>query len=357
MSTAVNIIVGTHVWVDDPNKAWIDGQVTKITGQEAEIETPDLKKVVAKLSNVYPKDTEAPAGGVDDMTKLSYLHEPGVLQNLRIRYELNEIYTYTGNILIAINPFQKLPHLYDGHMMEEYKGAPFGELSPHVFAVADASYSGESGAGKTETTKMLMQYLAYLGGRKATEGRTVEQQVLESNPVLEAFGNAKTVRNNNSSRFGKFVEIQFDKHGRISGAAIRTYLLERSRVCQINDPERNYHCFYLLCAAPQEEIEKYHLGNPKSFHYLNQSKCYELVGVNDAHEYLATRRAMDVVGISKEEQEAIFRVTAAILHLGNIEFTKGKEVDSSVLKDDKAKFHLKVTAELLRFLACADSKG
>ncbi|KAJ0499977.1 putative myosin ATPase [Helianthus annuus] len=362
MSTAVNIIVGTHVWVDDPNKAWIDGQVTKITGQEAEIETPDLKKVVAKLSNVYPKDTEAPAGGVDDMTKLSYLHEPGVLQNLRIRYELNEIYTYTGNILIAINPFQKLPHLYDGHMMEEYKGAPFGELSPHVFAVADASYramikegksnsilvSGESGAGKTETTKMLMQYLAYLGGRKATEGRTVEQQVLESNPVLEAFGNAKTVRNNNSSRFGKFVEIQFDKHGRISGAAIRTYLLERSRVCQINDPERNYHCFYLLCAAPQEEIEKYHLGNPKSFHYLNQSKCYELVGVNDAHEYLATRRAMDVVGISKEEQEAIFRVTAAILHLGNIEFTKGKEVDSSVLKDDKAKFHLKVTAELLR---------
>ncbi|KAI7749581.1 hypothetical protein M8C21_021883, partial [Ambrosia artemisiifolia] len=110
--------------------------------------------------------------------------------------------------------------------------------------------SGESGAGKTETTKMIMRFLAYLGGRKATEGRTVEQQVLESNPVLEAFGNAKTVRNNNSSRFGKFVEIQFDKHGRISGAAIRTYLLERSRVCQINDPERNYHCFYLLCAAP-----------------------------------------------------------------------------------------------------------
>ncbi|XP_071732062.1 myosin-11-like [Rutidosis leptorrhynchoides] len=305
---------------------------------------------------------EAPPGGVDDMTKLSYLHEPGVLQNLRTRYELNEIYTYTGNILIAINPFQKLPHLYDSHMMGEYKGAPFGELSPHVFAVADVSYramvkegksnsilvSGESGAGKTETTKMLMRYLAYLGGRKATEGRTVEQQVLESNPVLEAFGNAKTVRNNNSSRFGKFVEIQFDKHGRISGAAIRTYLLERSRVCQINDPERNYHCFYLLCAAPQEEIEKYKLGNPRSFYYLNQSKCYELADVNDAREYLATRRAMDIVGISKDEQEAIFRVTAAILHLGNIEFTKGKEVDSSVLKDDKAKFHLKMTAELLR---------
>ncbi|KAG2256591.1 hypothetical protein Bca52824_075885 [Brassica carinata] len=350
--TPVNIIVGSHVWVEDSDVAWIDGEVEKLTREEV---------ITAKLSKIYPKDVEAPAGGVDDMTKLSYLHEPGVLQNLKIRYELNEIYTYTGNILIAINPFQRLPHIYDAHMMQQYKGAPFGELNPHVFAVADVAYraminegksnsilvSGESGAGKTETTKMLMRYLAYLGGRAVTEGRTVEQQVLESNPVLEAFGNAKTVRNNNSSRFGKFVEIQFDKQGRISGAAIRTYLLERSRVCQISDPERNYHCFYLLCAAPQEEIEKYKLGHPKTFHYLNQSKCYELVGISDAHDYLATRRAMDIVGISEKEQEAIFRVVAAILHIGNIEFTKGKEVDSSVPKDDKAKFHLKTAAELL----------
>ncbi|KAJ4969130.1 hypothetical protein NE237_015831 [Protea cynaroides] len=361
MSTPVNITAGSHVWVEDPELAWIDGQVSKIDGKNAEIQTSDGKTVVANLSKLYPKDMEAPAGGVDDMTKLSYLHEPGVLQNLAIRYELNEIYTYTGNILIAINPFQRLPHIYDAHMMEQYKGAPFGELSPHVFAVADVAYraminegksnsilvSGESGAGKTETTKMLMRYLAFLGGRVATEGRTVEQQVLESNPVLEAFGNAKTVRNNNSSRFGKFVEIQFDKHGRISGAAIRTYLLERSRVCQVSDPERNYHCFYLLCAAPPEVIEKYKLGNPKSFHYLNQTNCYELSGINDAHDYLATRRAMDIVGISEKEQDAIFKVIAAILHLGNIEFAKGEEIDSSVLKDEKAKFHLKMTAELL----------
>ncbi|XP_058105596.1 myosin-9-like isoform X4 [Magnolia sinica] len=361
MGTRVNIIVGSHVWVEDQELAWVDGQVSRISGEEAEIQTANGKTVVENLSKIYPKDMEAPPGGVDDMTKLSYLHEPGVLQNLSTRYGLNEIYTYTGNILIAINPFQRLPHLYDAHMMEQYKGARFGELSPHVFAVADAAYraminegksnsilvSGESGAGKTETTKMLMRYLAYMGGRVATEGRTVEQQVLESNPVLEAFGNAKTVRNNNSSRFGKFVEIQFDKNGRISGAAIRTYLLERSRVCQISDPERNYHCFYLLCAAPPADIEKYKLGDPKSFHYLNQSNCYELVGVSDAHDYIATRRAMDIVGISEEEQDAIFRVVAAILHLGNIDFTKGEEVDSSVLKDDKSKFHLKMTAELL----------
>ncbi|KAH0896055.1 hypothetical protein HID58_045623 [Brassica napus] len=305
---------------------------------------------------------EALPGGVDDMTKLSYLHEPGVLNNLAMRYELNEIYTYTGNILIAVNPFQRLPHLYDTHMMEQYKGAGFGELSPHVFAIAEVAYraminegksnsilvSGESGAGKTETTKMLMRYLAYLGGRSGVEGRTVEQQVLESNPVLEAFGNAKTLRNNNSSRFGKFVELQFDRSGRISGAAVRTYLLERSRVCQISDPERNYHCFYLLCAAPPEEREKFKLGDPKSFHYLNQSKCYKLDGVDDTEEYLATRRAMDIVGISEEEQDAIFRVVAAILHLGNVEFAKGKEIDSSVLKDEKSRFHLDATAELLR---------
>uniref|UniRef100_A0A804QZ00 Myosin-9 n=1 Tax=Zea mays TaxID=4577 RepID=A0A804QZ00_MAIZE len=361
MGTKVNIIVGSHVWAEDPDTCWVDGEVVKINGEEAEIQATNGKKIVANLSKLYPKDMEAAAGGVDDMTKLSYLHEPGVLQNLAIRYELNEIYTYTGNILIAVNPFQRLPHLYDPHMMHQYKGAPFGELSPHVFAVADVAYramvnenksnailvSGESGAGKTETTKMLMRYLAYLGGRAATEGRTVEQQVLESNPVLEAFGNAKTVRNNNSSRFGKFVEIQFDKHGRISGAAIRTYLLERSRVCQVSDPERNYHCFYLLCAAPQEDVDKYKLGNPKTFHYLNQSNCYELVGVSDAHEYLATRRAMDIVGISTQEQDAIFRVVAAILHIGNIEFSKGKEADSSVLKDEKSKFHLETTAELL----------
>ncbi|KAL3849947.1 hypothetical protein ACJIZ3_011829 [Penstemon smallii] len=361
MGTPVNIIIGSHVWVEDPDIAWIDGQVTKINGQEVEVQTSAGKKVVANLSKIYPKDEDAPSGGVDDMTKLSYLHEPGVLQNLASRYQLNEIYTYTGSILIAINPFQRLPHLYNGHMMQQYKGAPFGELSPHVFAVADVAFrammnegksnsilvSGESGAGKTETTKMLMQYLAYLGGRKGTEGRTVEQQVLESNPVLEAFGNAKTVRNNNSSRFGKFVEIQFDKHGRISGAAIRTYLLERSRVCQVSDPERNYHCFYLLCAAPQEEVEKYKLGPSKTFHYLNQSNCHELVGISDAHDYLATRRAMDIVGISQKEQDAIFRVVASILHLGNVEFAKGKEVDSSVLKDDKSKFHLQTVAELL----------
>ncbi|GMP62461.1 hypothetical protein CsSME_00024560 [Camellia sinensis var. sinensis] len=361
MGTPVNIIVGSQVWAEDPEVAWIDGEVIEIKGSDATIVTTNGKTIVADISSIYPKDSEAPPAGVDDMTKLAYLHEPGVLYNLASRFALNEIYTYTGNILIAVNPFRRLPHLYDIHMMEQYKGAAFGELNPHLFAVADACYraminehgsqsilvSGESGAGKTETTKMLMRYLAFMGGRSNTEGRTVEQQVLESNPVLEAFGNAKTVKNNNSSRFGKFVEIQFDKYGKISGAAVRTYLLERSRVCQISDPERNYHCFYMLCAAPPEDVKKFKLGDPRTFHYLNQTNCYEVANVDDAREYLETRNAMDVVGISQDEQDAIFRVVAAILHLGNIEFVKGNETDSSKLKDEKACYHLQTAAELL----------
>ncbi|XP_052306722.1 myosin-9 isoform X2 [Populus trichocarpa] len=356
-----NVEIGSHVWVEDPEVAWIDGIVINIEQDEVEVQTSDGKTVAVSSSRIYPNDVEALSGGVDDMTRLQYLHEPAVLHNLATRYEINEIYTYSGNILIAVNPFQPLSHLYDVYVMERYKGAPIEGLSPHVFTIADVAYremikegrsnsilvSGESGAGKTETTKMLMRYLAYLGGHSGAEGRTVEQQVLESNPVLEAFGNAKTAKNNNSSRFGKFVEIQFDKKGRISGAAIRTYLLERSRVCQISDPERNYHCFYLLCAAPHEEIEKYKLGNPKSFHYLNQSNCYELVGVSDAQEYIATRRAMDVVGINEKEQDAIFRVVAAILHLGNINFEKDEDIDSAVVKDEQSLFHLQMTADLL----------
>ncbi|KAJ6698250.1 MYOSIN [Salix purpurea] len=357
----MNLRKGSKVWAEDKNLAWVAAEVTDFLAKQVKILTVTGKQVLIVPEKLCPRDAdeEEEHGGVDDMTKLTYLNEPGVLYNLQRRYALNDIYTYTGSILIAVNPFTKLPHLYNVHMMEQYKGAPFGELSPHVFAVADASYrammsegrsqsilvSGESGAGKTETTKLIMQYLTFVGGRAAGDDRTVEQQVLESNPLLEAFGNARTVRNDNSSRFGKFVEIQFDATGRISGAAIRTYLLERSRVVQITDPERNYHCFYQLCAS-ERDAEKYKLDNPHHFHYLNQSKIYELDGVSNAEEYIKTRRAMDIVGISNEDQEAIFRILAAILHLGNIEFSPGKEHDSSTVQDEKSSFHMQMAADL-----------
>ncbi|XP_066375076.1 protein OPAQUE1-like isoform X4 [Miscanthus floridulus] len=356
---------GTAVWVEHPELAWAEAEVVSSPASPSSPSSVAVVlstgvKAVVDGRKVLPRDTEADLGGVDDMTKLVYLHEPGVLCNLALRYTLNEIYTYTGRILIAVNPFAKLPHMYDMHMMEQYRGVQFGELSPHVFAIADASYramvsenhsqsilvSGESGAGKTETTKLIMRYLTFVGGRAIGDIRSVEQQVLESNPLLEAFGNARTVRNDNSSRFGKFVEIQFDKSGRISGAAVRTYLLERSRVVQISESERNYHCFYQLCASGKD-ADKYKLAHPRNFYYLNQSHMYELEGVSDAEEYLKTRRAMDIVGICFSDQEAIFRIVAAILHLGNIEFSPGKEFDSSVIKDEKCKFHLQMAADLL----------
>ncbi|KZV36499.1 myosin-15-like [Dorcoceras hygrometricum] len=339
---------GAKVWVEDKEAAWVAAEVIDFVGRQVQLLTVSGKKVLALPEKLHVRDTEEELGGVDDMTKLTYLNEPGVLDNLQRRYALNEIYTYTGSILIAVNPFTKLPHLYDMHMMEQYKGAPFGELSPHVFAVADASYrammnegksqsilvSGESGAGKTETTKLIMQYLTHVGGRVTCDDRTVEQQVLESNPT---FGGI--------CRFGKFVEIQFDSSGRISGAAIRTYLLERSRVVQITDPERNYHCFYQLCASGRD-AETYKLGHPSKYHYLNQSKTYELDGVSSAEEYMKTKRAMSIVGISEEEQESIFRTLAAILHLGNVEFSPGKEHDSSAMKDQNSAMHLQMAADL-----------
>lgn len=207
MPSPSDITVGTHVWVGDPEFAWIDGVVVNIKGDDAEIkievkikgEDDEIKTneklVVSNLSKLHPRDEEAPAGGVDDMTKLAFLNEPAVLHNLATRYKMNEIYTYSGNILIAVNPFQGISSADDTGLMDQYKGKLLGELRPHVFAIADVAYraminegksnsilvSGESGAGKTETTKMLMRYLAYLGGHAGgtAGGRTVEQQVLE----------------------------------------------------------------------------------------------------------------------------------------------------------------------------------
>ncbi|KAL4571155.1 hypothetical protein LXL04_017906 [Taraxacum kok-saghyz] len=360
-NTTMSLRKGSKVWLEDKDTAWAAGEVNSFAGKQVQVITESGKQVLTFASKLLLRDGDAEYGGVDNMTKLAYLNEPGVLDYIKKRYALNEIYTYIGSILIAVNPFTKLPHLHNVHMMEQYNGAPFGELNPHVFAIADASYraminegksqsilvSGESGAGKTETTKLIMQYLTYVGGCPVTvtDDATVEQRLLESNPLLEAFGNAHTLRNDNSSRFGKFVEIQFDSNCRISGAAIRTYLLERSRVVQTTDSERNYHCFYQLCASGRD-ADVYKLGHPTNFHYLNQSSVYEWDGESSAEEYMKTRRAMDVFGISCEEQEAIFRTLAAILHLGNVEFKAGRKYDSSQVKDAKSNFHLQMAAAL-----------
>lgn len=214
------------------------------------------------------------------------------------------------------------------------------ENPPHVYALAESAFSrmrndqesqciiisGESGAGKTETSKLIMQYLASVSGQG--EGVSeIKRCILESNPLLEAFGNAKTIRNNNSSRFGKYMEIHFDRSGSPKGGIIKNFLLEKSRVVFQAQNERNFHIFYQMCSGlTQEEREKYMVFAPEDFHYLNQSGCVIVEGIDDEEEYQATRRAMDTLKIPIEEQEGIFRLLAGILWLGNIDFKEmGKE--------------------------------
>ncbi|GJP44698.1 hypothetical protein CLOM_g4059 [Closterium sp. NIES-68] len=372
--------VGARIWVKDEEEAFVEAVVTGVDGDIIEADVigrkGPLAKAHLKASECHHKEEDL--GLVDDMTKLAHLHEPGVLHNLGTRYHKNLIYTYTGSILIAVNPFVRLPALYHPIMKLQYRGAQLGELGPHVFAVADHAYrsmvdtgqsqsvliSGESGAGKTETTKLVMEYLAGLGdtghdnskGAPKNEAMIASQlcvsRVLESNQLLESFGNAKTVRNNNSSRFGKFIEIQFDANGCVSGAAIRSYLLERSRVVQISDPERSYHCFYqLLYGATPEEAELFKLPTTgergKQFRYLNQSECFELPdSCSNAEEYRKTRHAMEVMGFTLEEQMGILRLLAAILHLGNVLFQEGDDPPPQ-LAGEQSDFHLTTVAELL----------
>ena len=230
--------------------------------------------------------------------------------------------------------------------------------------------SGESGAGKTETSKLIMKYLAYMGGYQESKGgrrsssagagtggggasaggggRSVEEQVLESNPLLEAFGNAKTVRNNNSSRFGKYVEINFNADGVISGAAIRTYLLERSRVVGANEGERCFHAFYQLCdGASAEERARLKLGAPASFRYLAASGCYDIPGDSNAEEYARTVTAMSKVGIPAAQRDAVWQTVAAVLHLGNVVFKERKRDDGADVDGPQAEAHLAAAAELL----------
>ena len=365
--SALALTVGSEVWVEDEAEAWLKATVTKIDGTTVTIEDENgLERVVEEATEEkLPLQNPRGKGGVDDMTQLSYLNEPGVLHNLKDRYSLDSIYTYTGSILIAVNPFYPVPQLYGEHMMYSYRDRMLGELSPHVYAIAEEAFrqmsqysqsqsvliSGESGAGKTETSKLIMNYLAFVGGHskeKVTGEKTVEQQVLESNPILEAFGNAKTVRNNNSSRFGKYMEIQFDSKLRISGAAIRTYLLERSRVVFVNDPERTFHSFYQLCyGADEEERAALKLKPAQEYKYLAQSTCFEIEDMGNAEGYRRTKEAMSIVGMTEEEQQCVFRVVAIVLHLGNVVFVPDPEDDEKCVLSEDSQESMSAAAELL----------
>ncbi|XP_053561574.1 unconventional myosin-VIIa [Bombina bombina] len=268
--------------------------------------------------------------GVEDMIRLGDLNEAGILRNLLIRYREHLIYTYTGSILVAVNPYQLLP-IYTPDQIRLYTNKKIGEMPPHIFAIADNCYfnmqrnnkdqcciiSGESGAGKTESTKLILQFLAAISGQHSW----IEQQVLEANPILEAFGNAKTIRNDNSSRFGKYIDIHFNKKGAIEGARIEQYLLEKSRVCRQATDERNYHVFYcMLKGMPPEQKKKLGLGIATDYNYLCMGKCTTCDGRDDSKEYANIRSAMKVLMFTDTENWEISRLLAAILHMGNLRY-------------------------------------
>ncbi|XP_060255485.1 unconventional myosin-VIIa isoform X6 [Ovis aries] len=268
--------------------------------------------------------------GVEDMIRLGDLNEAGILRNLLIRYRDHLIYTYTGSILVAVNPYQLLS-IYSPEHIRQYTNKKIGEMPPHIFAIADNCYfnmkrnsrdqcciiSGESGAGKTESTKLILQFLAAISGQHSW----IEQQVLEATPILEAFGNAKTIRNDNSSRFGKYIDIHFNKRGAIEGARIEQYLLEKSRVCRQAPDERNYHVFYcMLEGMNEEQKKKLGLGQATDYNYLAMGNCVTCEGREDSQEYANIRSAMKVLMFTDTENWEISKLLAAILHLGNLQY-------------------------------------
>ncbi|GMM55850.1 myosin 4 [Maudiozyma humilis] len=390
---------GTRCWYPSEAHGWVAAEVTQSSvsadgshhlelalsdGEVVQIDTKESLAQLEQLSNITAKDAGSDGKpvrlpvlrnppileSIDDLTALSYLNEPAVLHAIKERYASHNIYTYSGIVLIAANPFAKVDELYSQEMISKYAsaGANKHELEPHLFAIADEAYSkminesknqtivvsGESGAGKTVSAKYIMRYFASIEpqvSHNASSGEQVrmteiEEKILATNPILEAFGNAKTTRNDNSSRFGKYLEILFNARSQIVGARIRTYLLERSRLVFQPQAERNYHIFYqLLGGLPEETREKLHLPqDAASFNYMNQGGSDTTIkDVDDGAEFQKTKDALSMIGFDADTQDGIFQILAALLHIGNIEITKTRN-DASLSSDEA---NLQTACELL----------
>uniref|UniRef100_A0A8C4M5A9 Myosin VIIA n=1 Tax=Equus asinus TaxID=9793 RepID=A0A8C4M5A9_EQUAS len=327
---------GDYVWMDLRSGQEFDvpiGAVVKLcdSGQIQVVDDEGNEHWISPQNATHIKPMHPTSvHGVEDMIRLGDLNEAGILRNLLIRYRDHLIYTYTGSILVAVNPYQLLS-IYSPKHIRQYTNKKIGEMPPHIFAIADNCYfnmkrnsrdqcciiSGESGAGKTESTKLILQFLAAISGQHSW----IEQQVLEATPILEAFGNAKTIRNDNSSRFGKYIDIHFNKRGAIEGAKIEQYLLEKSRVCRQAPDERNYHVFYcMLEGMSEEQKRKLGLGGASDYNYLAMGNCITCEGREDSQEYANIRSAMKVLMFTDTENWEISKLLAAILHLGNLQY-------------------------------------
>ena len=345
---------GDWCWVRDPKDAWVPGRIEKkLEDGTTECTTQAGKRAtLAKSDPVWSFNLSSLVKLEDDIVMLESINEAQIIHILRERYKKNQIYTWCGankNVLISINPFQLLP-LYTPNIIQKHAHPPPNlSLEPHVFDIAQGSYrsmsidrlnqciliSGESGAGKTEATKQCLTFLADV----AESASNLESKILLANPVLEAFGNAKTLRNNNSSRFGKWIEVHFDEMAHIAGARIDNFLLEKSRVTFQGPGERNYHIFYQLFQS--DYTKKYGLSKPEGFRYMNQSGCIKAEGIDDGSDFKEVIKSMQELDFTDEERRWIIETTVGVLYLGNINFkdfiasggSKGSQVSNvDVLK-------------------------
>ncbi|KAM8751307.1 unconventional myosin-Vc [Acanthopagrus schlegelii] len=357
-----------RVWIPDAEHVWKSAEIMRDFHSGDNVLELLLEDGTEHYYPVDPLKPQLPPlrnpdilVGENDLTALSYLHEPAVLHNLKVRFvESRIIYTYCGIILVAVNPYKQL-HIYGDAIIHAYSGQNMGDMDPHIFAVAEEAYkqmarnhknqsiivSGESGAGKTVSARYAMRYFAVVS--KSGSNTRVEDKVLASNPITEAIGNAKTTRNDNSSRFGKYTEISFDKKYRIIGANMRTYLLEKSRVVFQADNERNYHIFYQLCSCAQlPEFKHLRLLSADKFQYTCMGGEITIEGVDDKKDMEETRRTFSLLGLKEDFQSDVFKVLAAVLHLGNVEIKNSGGDKSSVPSGDP---HLAVFCELLKVSA------
>ncbi|XP_051723055.1 myosin VIb isoform X3 [Ctenopharyngodon idella] len=376
---------GKPVWAPHPTDGFQLGMIVDIGADALTIEPLNQrgKTFLAPISQVFPAEDDVNKH-VEDNCSLMYLNEATLLNNIRVRYSKDLIYTFVANILIAVNPYFDIPKLYSPESIKSYQRRSLGTLPPHVYAIADKAYrdmkvlkmsqsiivSGESGAGKTENTKFVLRYLTTSYGT----GQDIDERIVEANPLLEAFGNAKTVRNNNSSRFGKFVEIHFNEKNAVVGGFVSHYLLEKSRICMQSPEERNYHIFYRLCAGASEDIRNMlHLNSPENFRYLNRG-CTRYFANKDSDKQIMQNRkspehgkvgalkdpllddlgdfnrmvaAMKKIGLDDTEKLNLFRVVSGVLHLGNIDFEETGSTSGGCILKNQSSQTLEYCAELL----------
>ncbi|XP_071361290.1 myosin-9-like isoform X2 [Trachinotus anak] len=339
------------VWVPSEKLGFEAGSVKEEHGEECVVELVDSGKKVKVNKDDIQKMNPPKFNKVEDMAELTCLNEASVLHNLKERYYSGLIYTYSGLFCVVINPYKYLP-IYTEDIVNMYKGKKRHEMPPHIYAITDTAYrsmmqdredqsilcTGESGAGKTENTKKVIQYLAHVASSfksKKDQGE-LEKQLLQANPILEAFGNAKTVKNDNSSRFGKFIRINFDVNGYIVGANIETYLLEKSRAIRQAKEERSFHVFYYMLTGAGEKLRsELCLEDYSKYRFLSNGNV-TIPGQQDTDMFTETMDAFEIMSIPEEERIGLLKVVSAVLQLGNMTFKKERHSDQASMPDDTA---------------------